>query len=298
MQPIATPERRFHRIRTPEGISIPFEIAPIGDRVRALLIDLVLVFLAIGGVWAVTAVLPLGWLGTVVALLVSFLLQNFYFIFCETNLGGRTVGKRLSKLRVISRDGGPLTAEAVLARNLTRDVELFLPLIALLAPQALIPAAPGWAALLAFLWVFAFAAMPLFNRDRLRCGDLVAGTMVVRIPEPVLLPDLADRTAQAPAVQPTRKAVDDEIAFTREQLDIYGVRELQVLEDLLRRDGEGSLDVRILEEVGEKIKVKINWPRERWSIPTRRFLQAFYAAQRGRLEQRLLFGERRERKKG
>ncbi|HEX3126261.1 MAG TPA: RDD family protein [Thermoanaerobaculia bacterium] len=285
-------EKRIHPIRTPEGISVPFEVAPIGDRARALLIDLFLIFLGIIGLWFVAS--PLGWLGQALALLAGFLLQNFYFIFCEINLGGRTIGKRTAKIRVISRDGGPLTAEAVLARNLTRDLELFLPLAGLLAPEALIPQAPNWAALLACLWIFVFAFMPLFNRDRLRCGDLVAGTLVVRSPEPVLLPDLA----QAPAFRPARQASTPGIAFTREQLDIYGVHELQVLEDLLRRWDEGSLDPRIFEEVAEKIKKKIAWPQQDWRVPSEAFLRAFYAAQRGRLEQRLLFGERRERKKG
>jgi hypothetical protein len=128
--------------------------------------------------------------------------------------------------------------------------------------------------------------MPLFNQDRLRCGDMIAGTLVVRAPVPVLLPDLAD----------ARPRQQQEIAFTREQLDIYGIHELQVLEDLLHRAAEGTLDSRILEDVGEKIKRKVDWPQERWNVPTRAFLEAFYAAQRGRLEQRLLFGERRERK--
>jgi uncharacterized RDD family membrane protein YckC len=296
MKPITVSEaglhpKRIHPIRTPEGISVPFEIAPIGDRARALLIDLTLIFLGIVGL-ALLAI-PLGWVGQILVLLAAFLLQNFYFILCEINLGGRTIGKRIARIRVISRDGGPLTAEAVLARNLTRDLELFLPLIALLAPEALIAGAPDWAALLAVLWILVFAALPLFNRDRLRCGDLVAGTLVVRTPEPVLLPDLAE----APAFRPARPNDPPQIAFTREQLDIYGVHELQVLEDLLRRDDEHTLDSRILDEVAEKIKKKIGWPQESWRVPAHDFLRAFYAAQRGRLEQRLLFGERRERKK-
>lgn len=296
MKPIAVSEtglhsKRIHPIRTPEGISVPFEIAPIGDRARALLIDLTLIFLGILGLAMLAR--PLGWVGQILALLAAFLLQNFYFIVCEINLGGKTIGKRIARIQVISRDGGPLTAEAVLARNLTRDLELFLPLIALLAPEALIAGAPDWAALLAVLWILVFAALPLFNRDRLRCGDLVAGTLVVRTPEPVLLPDLAE----APAFRPARPNEPPQIAFTREQLDIYGVHELQVLEDLLRRDDEHTLDSRILDEVAEKIKKKIGWPQESWRVPAHDFLRAFYAAQRGRLEQRLLFGERRERKK-
>lgn len=286
MKSAASPITRIHNVRTPEGISVPFEVAPVGDRVKAFLLDLIL--LVLGSLVILVlgmASLSAGWLGIGVALLANFILWNFYFILCEVNWGGRTVGKRVAGLRVISRDGSPLTAEAVFARNLMRDLEFFLPLAALFAPQALIPAAPGWAGLVALAWLFVFAGMPLFNQDRLRCGDMIAGTLVVRAPVPVLLPDLAD-------ARPQRQ----QISFTREQLDIYGIRELQVLEDLLHRAAEGTLDSRILEDVGEKIKRKVDWPRERWNVPTLAFLEAFYAAQRGRLEQRLLFGERRERK--
>jgi uncharacterized RDD family membrane protein YckC len=285
-----SPITRIHNVRTPEGISVPFEVAPIGDRVKAFLIDFLLLF-AGSMVIGVLGMLSLfaGWLGIGVAMLASFLLWNLYFILCEVNWGGRTVGKRVAKLRVISRDGSPLTAEAVFARNLMRDLEIFLPLGALLAPEEMIPTAPGWAGMAALVWLFIFAGMPLFNQDRLRCGDMIAGTLVVRAPVPVLLPDLAEARPRRPAAEP-------EIAFTREQLDIYGIHELQVLEDLLHRAAEGTLDARILEDVGEKIKRKVGWPQERWNVPTRAFLEAFYAAQRGRLEQRLLFGERRERK--
>ncbi len=179
MQPIPVPEPRLHSIRTPEGIVIDFEVAPLGARLRALLIDLAIVFLATAGLQVVATPLALGWLG----LLAGFLLQNLYFLYCEASLGGRTVGKSLARLRVLSRNGGPLTPDAVLARNVTRSFELFLPLVALFAPQTLIPGAPKWAAVLAFVWIFAFTSLPLFNRDRLRCGDLAAGTLVVREPE-------------------------------------------------------------------------------------------------------------------
>ena len=68
--------KRIHPIRTPEGISVPFEVAPIGDRARALLIDLALVFLATFALFM--AGMYLGWLGQMLALLAGFLLQNFY----------------------------------------------------------------------------------------------------------------------------------------------------------------------------------------------------------------------------
>lgn len=293
-------ERRLHRVRTPEGLSLPFEVAAAGDRVLAFALDLAILAAGTVAIWGLAVLSSFGGLGSMglaVALLAGFFLRNGYFIYCEAQRGGMTVGKRVLKLRVISRDGGPLTAEAVIARNLMRDLEVFVPLTALVASDALFPSAPRWGLFLAVLWLLVFALMPFFNADRLRCGDLVAGTIVVRAPAPVLLADLteAPRRPSRPADSPPAGA-PEEIVFTREQLDIYGIHELQVLEDLLRQHEGSHLDPRVLEEVGERIKKKIGWPRERWDVPAQPFLKAFYRAQRGRLEQKLLFGQRQERK--
>lgn len=305
MSAISIDKARIHSVRTPEGLSLPFVVAPAGDRAAAFLFDMLVIVLATVLVWVLAGfsfAAGIGNLGLSFALLAGFLLWNFYFIWFEVHRGGLTFGKKKTGLRVIARDGGPLTAEAVFARNLMRNLELYLPLSVLLAPEALLPEAPGWGRFLATAWLLVFALMPLFNRDRLRCGDLVAGTLVVKAPAAVLLSDLAARP-EAARPEPRRTSEPpplprEEFPFTREQLDIYGIHELQVLEDLLRRQDQGTLDPLILEDVCEKIKTKIGWPRERWNVPVRPFLDAFYRAQRGALEQRMLFGQRRERKRG
>ena len=305
MSAISVDKPRIHKVQTPEGLSLPFVVAPSGDRASAFLIDLLLIVLGTLAAWLVAAgaaAVGLPGLGVSFALLAGFLLWNFYFIYFEVHKGGTTFGKRRMGLRVISRDGGPLTAEAVISRNLMRNLEFYLPVLALIAPEAMLPEAPGWGRVLAILWMLVFALMPLLNGDHLRCGDMVAGTLVVKAPAVVLLSDLADRGPQRPAArradQPAPPRPEEEFPFTREQLDIYGVHELQVLEDLLRRDDQGTLDGRVLDEVCEKIKTKIGWPQDRWQVPPRRFLDAFYRAQRALLEQKMLFGQRRERKKG
>lgn len=292
--------RRVKDLLTPEGVKIPFAVASIGDRLGAFLLDFLLVIVALVVVWiiaglAFTAERTIG-VGAGVfslALIANFFLRNGYFIFCEIHLGGRTLGKWAVGLRVISRDGGPLSAEAVIARNLTRDLEFYMPLSA--AVLALVVDAPWWISLGTSLWLFIFCAVPLFNKDRLRVGDIIGGTIVVRTPRSVLLPDLADRVVQVAGAAPT--AVDPRFPFTQEQLDIYGIHELQVLEDLLRRYEHHTLDFRVLQEVCEKIKNKISWPRDQWQVPVHDFLQAFYKAQRHRLERKMLFGNRQERKK-
>ena len=80
-----------------------------------------------------------------------------------------------------------------------------------------------------------------------------------------------------------------------EQLEIYGIYELQVLEGLLRRPGPTQREA--MELVCDRIKRKIGWDPEHWNVEPYRFLVDFYAAQRQRLEGRMLMGERREFKR-
>jgi uncharacterized RDD family membrane protein YckC len=215
-----------------------------------------------------------------------FVLRNFYFTWFECLWQGSTPGKRLLRLRVIDARGGMLSAEAVFARNLMREVEVFLPLSALLFPQQLAPGAPGWASALSIVWLLAFALLPLFNRDRMRVGDLVAGTRVVRAPRVMLLEDLSGASAPQARGAPS-------LAFTPEQLDMYGIRELQVLEGLLRQENTAYAT---LDAVAGQIQKKIGGQRPP-GVDAETFLRAFYTAQRQRLEQRLLLGERREAKR-
>jgi uncharacterized RDD family membrane protein YckC len=274
---------RLREVVTPEGVPIRFAVALAGDRLGAFVLDL----LAIGALVAALAV-PLGVLAArglldgdlvlAVAILAIFLVRTFYFAFFELSWQGQTPGKRRLRLRAVDARGGPLTAEAIVARNLTRELELFLPVAAIFAPDALFPGAPGWARLAAVVWMLLLGFLPLANRDRLRIGDLVAGTVVVRTPDALLLEDLAVTRAR------------EAFPFTDAQLDAYGVYELQVLEQVLRGRGQAG-HWEAVRTVAEKVREKIGWsgpPGE--DAP---FLEAFYAALRGRLERRLLFGRRR-----
>lgn len=289
MSPGLDGETRRHEVVTPEGVPVRFEVALAGDRAGALALDLLL----IGG--AVLAIaLPLGWLAAkdllpgdlVVAglVLATFLLRAFYFSFFELTWQGQTPGKRRLGIRAVDARGGPLTAEAILTRNLTREVEIFLPVMVLAGPEGLYPGAPVLARMLALAWVLLFGFLPFFNRDRLRVGDLLAGTIVVRTPAAVLLDDLTTHSAAPEAAAPV---------FTDAQLDVYGEYELQVLEQVLRRAGTTG-HAESARVVAEKIQQKIGWEGPPGQDGP--FLQTFYAALRARLERRMLFGKRRAHK--
>jgi uncharacterized RDD family membrane protein YckC len=284
----------IEEITTPEGLVLRFRVSMVAERIMAFALDLLfigLIFLAamiLALVLGATAALELG---VAAAMIFAFLLRHWYFTYFELRGSGVTPGKRNQRLRVIAQDGGPLTGEMIVARNLLRDIEFFLPIVALMAPEALVPGGRGPGTLLAISWLLVFLLFPLFNRRRLRCGDLVAGTIVVREPESTLLFDVAEtrKLTSIPSKAPT-------FTFTTEQLSHYGIKELQVLEDLFRRREEGRVDAQVFVDISGKVQKKIDWPSAERPTDHIAFLTAFYKAQRAHLERELLLGRRKESK--
>lgn len=269
---------------TPEGVDLRLSIGDAGQRAAAFLLDASIIVAILIGFTLLVVLTGLGAMGAgrellaIIWLAVFFLLRNFYFTAFELSAAAATPGKRIMGLRVASRDGGRLRAEAVFSRNAMRELEVFLPL-SVLGARASEGGVDGWIYLLAFIWAGVFVFFPLFNRDRLRLGDLVGGTWVVRTPRRKLTRDMADDGVQ-------RIASYD---FTARQLDAYGAKELHVLESVLRQG-----DRKTLASVAERIARKIGWTRE--DDTDREFLTSYYAALRGRLEQKLLMGVRRRDK--
>jgi uncharacterized RDD family membrane protein YckC len=288
---------RTREIITPEGVPLRFEIASFPSRAVAFVLDILIivglmVFVVFGGLSAASlgglGNRWVGGIGAVLGFLFVFFLMNFYFIVLEIRWHGRTVGKRAAGIRVIDRHGGELSGISVCARNFVRKVEFWLPLQIILGASYAYADVPTWLLPLCILWALVLLLFPLFNRSRLRLGDLIGGTLVVVEPRTRLLGDLVASRENEEEILEAR------FAFSAEQLEIYGNYELQVLEEVLRRR---DADRETLELIAEKIKMKIAWPRAQWRVPTRRFLEDFYAAQRGRLEQKSLLGRRQERKR-
>ncbi len=267
-------------IISPEGIVLEVDIARHGERIVAFSLDFLFWMLATVFLVVILLALLAGGVRTPIAstiiLFLSFLLRNLYFIYFELTMQGLTPGKRIVGLRVIDRNGGPLLPMAIVARNLTREIEVFLPLGLYFSLPALGTGSPFWLSLSYFGWIVLVSALPFFNKDHLRAGDLIAGTMVISVPQRVLLDDLV---------------VSSKLyTFSRNQLAAYGAFELQVLEELLRRPWSEETN-NIQHDVCQRIRQKINWQDEVQSVDTLRFLQAFYSAQRAHLERDQLFGK-------
>ena len=270
--------KKVRQFVTPEGVDLELKIASSGLRLGALIVDMMLIVGAL-----IVFTLLVIWLGIAsrsdimvsIWMLGGFLLRNFWFIGFELGQRAATPGKRLMGIRVVARDGGRLTADAVVARNLIRELELFLPLtmISVGAAEDMVGA---WTALFGLAWALTLSLFLFFNRDRMRMGDLIAGTWVVMATRARLDRDIAaDEAAQA-------------IIFDDAELAVYGIYELQELERVLRAG-----DARTMREVADTIRAKICRPvAEEDDV----FLISYYRQLKARLERGLLFGKRREDK--
>lgn len=296
-------DKRLRAVTTPEGLSIPIRIATRGARLGALMLDLLILLLALfvinlaleavmggvgfdpdidqeaGGTSAREFLYALG-------IILGFFGWYGYFLVQELGPRGATFGKRILGIRVAARGGERLTPDAIIARNLLRDVEIFYPLITILVVLILsiVGELSGVLIWVAVAWFLLFALFPFFNADALRAGDIVAGTWVVDAPRTRL--GAAISTEGAAASDSASELTGVRYEFSDDDLSVYGERELQTLERLLR---DGNQDA--LAAVQATICRKIGW--ESGAGDERAFLEAYYAQLRARLETNMRFGKRK-----
>ena len=165
-------------VETPEHVAIGYELADLGSRFSALLLD----FLIVGGgmlllSWGIPRLLE--WLpgalprtveGSVTGILVmlSFLWFWGYFVYFEGMRDGQTPGKKAMGIRVVQDGGYPLTVRGAAIRGLMRVVDM--------QP--------------AVTWLVGGTAMMLHPQTK-RLGDMAAGTVVVRERTAAVLPEEA-----------------------------------------------------------------------------------------------------------
>ena len=163
-------------IDTPENVTFGYQVAGIGSRFLATLLDTLLVILLQILVFAAFA-LVINILGQsakdlttwAIAFLgfISFIFYSGYYVFFEMLWNGQTPGKRWVGLRVIRIDGTPITLSESFIRNLARLVDF-------------LPAAYGIGIISMFL-----------DKQSRRLGDLAAGTLVIHDRAPVSIQSLS-----------------------------------------------------------------------------------------------------------
>jgi uncharacterized RDD family membrane protein YckC len=202
------------QIATPENVVFDYEVAGLGSRFLAALLDTLLIlvlqianvmlFVVASGVLANGGGNVQMWLLAAAGLLAFALLWGYYVLF-ETIWNGQSPGKRWTGLRVIRTDGTPIGLVEAIIRNLVRLVD-FLPLY------------------------YGIGIVTMFvNPQARRLGDLAAGTLVVRDRPSVTLESLA----AGPAL-----GVPPQLAGVAWPVERLTSRDLQLAEEFLRRRGE------------------------------------------------------------
>lgn len=179
-------------IMTPEHVELRFELAGIGSRFIAVLLDTLLQALAVvaillavglgfGGLKLMDRLTNAsGWFMAILTL-VLFVILSGYFLYFEATRNGQTPGKKSVGIRVIRDTGHPIDFRGALLRNVMRTVDS-------------LPGAYG----VGIISVF-------FSPEYRRLGDYVAGTLVVRVAPPMVQRPESEAITAAPApvsVQP------------------------------------------------------------------------------------------------
>lgn len=253
------------RIDTPENVTFDYDVAGIGSRFLAALVDTLLIVLldvtVVGAAFLLNnAVQLLGaedstWLIAILSM-IAFVFFWGYYIFFEIYWNGQTPGKRLVKIRVIRLDGTPVTPAEVVIRNLLRVIDL-------------LPVA------------YAVGVVCMFINDKSRrLGDLAAGTLVIheRNAAALIEADSARQKTLA-AVTATGEAPED---FPLERLS---ERDMQMMEDYLLRRANLANRPQLAAHILSSLYSHLGLPAE--SIPNREaddVLAAIYRAARSRRE--------------
>ena len=181
-----------YQVLTPERVSLQYEVAGIGSRAAAALVDALIQGVLLLALYIGVAATVLGsslaaagrgmtTAAAVVAaffLLAAFIVTVGYFILFEIVWNGQTPGKRLVGLRVIRENGYPLRPADAVIRNLVRVVD----------------ALPG-------VYLVGLLVMLLNARSR-RLGDFAAGSIVVHEGAPRATPFVTRPPQPAPQLGP------------------------------------------------------------------------------------------------
>jgi uncharacterized membrane protein SpoIIM required for sporulation/uncharacterized RDD family membrane protein YckC len=241
--------RQHLEVETPEHVTLDLEIAGIGSRGLAAILDMAILVGSLFAAFVALGILvgfgfTLGPWGSALLLLGGFAVWTGYFIFFEALHRGQTPGKRIVGIRVLMDTGHGVTPAAAAVRNLLRLAD-FLP--------------PPY---------FLGAMLVAFHPRGKRLGDLFAGTIVVR-----------DRPGEA-LPERSHAAAPDATAALPE----LGDAEYLLLEQFERRQGQlpaparARLAARLVDRLGAAV------PQ---GTSDADHLLALYRVERGRRESRL-----------
>lgn len=153
-------------IETAQNVVVQHEVASVGDRAVAYLLDSLVVIAWVLFWFFISSFLDLwrlgGTLSGILTVVFVALPLLFYHLICELTMDGQSIGKRAKKIRVARVDGGQPTLGQYLIRWTLRMID-------------------------GFYWVGLIVI--LINGKGQRLGDIAAGTTVISLKRRLTLQD-------------------------------------------------------------------------------------------------------------
>ncbi|MBS4208024.1 RDD family protein [Bacillus sp. FJAT-50079] len=230
-------------VKTPEYVSLQFQLAGLGSRTAAFIIDQLIlmavqIVLIIGlvvltsGDSAWFTYFDVGSIAFAITIIAVFMINWGYFIVFEFVSGGRTIGKRLIGIRVIQENGHSITFLSSLIRNLLRIIDSL--------PTSY---------LLGIIMIF-------FHSKHKRIGDLVAGTIVVH-----------ERKAKRKKLSPLEKEMEarglskDDLVVDEWTLQSLDKKDWELLKTYSQRLLQLPINERqdLTQQIATILFTKLNW---------------------------------------
>jgi uncharacterized RDD family membrane protein YckC len=210
-------------IETAQNVVVRHEVASLGDRIVAYLID-TLVLAAWVFLWAILAFSFLrsgpDELVSVVLFVVIMFPLLFYHLVCEISMDGQSIGKRVRRIRVARLDGAQPTLGQYLLRWVLRPID-------------------------SFYWIG--LVVILINGRGQRLGDIAAGTSVVSLKQRLRLQDTM-----------LAEVKDDHVVRFPETVRLNDRQATMILEALRKARTPGGIT--LIEELADKVRNVIGNP--------------------------------------
>ncbi|HRQ36558.1 MAG TPA: RDD family protein [Chloroflexota bacterium] len=232
----------FLNIDTPENVMFGYEVVGIGSRFMAALVDSLIIIvlelvLLVGMQFLFQS--SAGQMNSVfvaIYILLAFILLGSYYIFFEMRWNGSSPGKKAVKLRVIRRDGTPITLSESIIRNLVRLVD-FMP----------------------FAYGLGVITMFVDGQAR-RLGDLAAGTLVVREQAEITLATL-DKTSRVVQARPSLRPPGEAENLTEQwPVDRLSGEDVQLIVDFLERQQNINNSTPLANQILKRTLAKMGTP--------------------------------------
>lgn len=209
-------------VETGQNVIIKQEVANVGERIAAQLLDYVIIF----SYFIVISVISdniFHWSDGDVFLVIAFIPVFFYSVLSETFMQGQSLGKKALKIKVVKTDGAQATIGSYIVRWLFRlvDVNIFYGLIAIITIAV--------------------------NGKGQRLGDIVAKTSVISLKRTKKIDDTI------------YVEIPDNYSLIYPEVDVLNDADIKTIKDVIKqykKDVTGPIGTSMLKKTVEAIKKK------------------------------------------